>query len=290
MNLIFTRFSVLTPHGFQNRSPRETSIRSKTYLPRWLKTRLIGRPAKKSLDEVAVQLFAPERMEERFFYFEHVCLASLANQTSQAFRHIVMVSPEMPADQRKRLEGLQSRFGFVIVEVARDASITKVAQAVTKTHSADAEVIITSRLDDDDALCKDFLQRTDDIVQRSRPGTVISFPNGIEMKFDGKGASVRPRFFPFFALGMAYVEANNGRPKTIFGCGQHRFVAEKHACHCDPMADAYVVSAHAGNDSNRFVDNRAIGDAGDHTDISQVDAAYYADRFGLDLKRLGAPR
>ncbi len=49
-------------------------------------------------------LYAPDRLEERFYFFEKICLPSLKWQSDQDFRFAIFTSPDLPEPYQQRLK------------------------------------------------------------------------------------------------------------------------------------------------------------------------------------------
>lgn len=120
----------------------------------------------KSDDEVesiarkqAETLFLPERMEARLESFEYLTLASMKAQTDRDFHFIVLASEMMPAPYRNRLENLCADipqvtlrfFGITDTAVAQQHVYDELNLALGNT--------VQFRLDDDDCVCVDFVER-----------------------------------------------------------------------------------------------------------------------------------
>ena len=104
----------------------------------------------------------PERLEKRFGLFEVSCLSSLAHQENQDFTWIIIVDPQLPDYYRDRLEQLISkRPSSHLYTYSRDATLNNLDWLKPwinpRTH-----YIITSKLDDDDALFRGFTRYISD--------------------------------------------------------------------------------------------------------------------------------
>ena len=95
-------------------------------------------------------------LRERFKLFEDYCLPSVRSQTCQVFRWGLLVSPDFPAWARERLLGLGFKSEDLIV--SHDWRSATAAAAWIDTHSANNS-ILTTRLDNDDALASTFINR-----------------------------------------------------------------------------------------------------------------------------------
>ena len=64
------------------------------------------------LEKKKEDLFNESRLNERFWYFENICLKSLANQTDNNFIHLVFSSKYLPDIYKSKLDSLQQNYKF----------------------------------------------------------------------------------------------------------------------------------------------------------------------------------
>ncbi len=103
-------------------------------------------------------LYSAARMEERFRYFEGLCLHSLKAQSDKGFSVGVLIGADMPPQYRARLEALLAG-----LPQARLISLPYLpyGEAIKRAYSAlftkFSPLHLSFRLDDDDALAVDFI-------------------------------------------------------------------------------------------------------------------------------------
>jgi len=112
------------------------------------------------MKEMLAALFETSRMEERFLYFEKVCLHTLRRQTNKNFTVGVLVSEHMPATHRHRMDKLlsdfpQARQVMVAIQPYRQA----IEQGYAEVFDRDTPYRLSFRLDDDDAVAVDFIEQ-----------------------------------------------------------------------------------------------------------------------------------
>ncbi len=104
------------------------------------------------------QLYAPTRMEERFRFFEALCLHSLQAQTDKDFSVGVLIGEDMPATYKARLEallaGLPQAKIIALPFLPYAEAMQHAFEALFKGH---APLHLSFRLDDDDAVAVDFI-------------------------------------------------------------------------------------------------------------------------------------
>lgn len=111
-------------------------------------------------DQRRAYLYAPDRMEQRFSLFEHLCLPGLKAQTDPDFSLVVLIGTCLPAIYLSRLRDLLADLPQARI-VARDPEPhRKVCQTVLNAARRHVhQPCLQVRHDDDDALAVDFVAR-----------------------------------------------------------------------------------------------------------------------------------
>ena len=105
-----------------------------------------------------VQVYAARRMEERFKYFEALCLHSLCAQTDKDFSIGVLIGADMPAKYRERLEKLLLKLPQAqLITLSPLPYAEAIRIAFKKLFIRGAPFHLSFRLDDDDAVATDFI-------------------------------------------------------------------------------------------------------------------------------------
>lgn len=236
------RFSVLTPDYYARRFPDQK--------------------------DAAAHLFSPERMELRFRLFEKLCLPSLARQTDQDFRFVVLTSDQMPRDQLWRLEDLLSPMeNSRLMVAAPDVHYQLLKAAYDSVPEEGESHFIRFRLDDDDAVDMNFVQRTKAYAQSMIPMQgaetpfIISYNRGFYLK--GRGADAE--FFDTcerapLSVGTSLV-GPKGHPMNPYRYNHRRF-AQYFNTFSDISAPCFLRTIHGDNKSNPALlgDNRRWSD------------------------------
>jgi len=110
--------------------------------------------------EKLAKLYAPERLAQRFRYFEAFCLPTLKNQTDPNFTVGILIGTDMPAADRARLERLIEPVpqAQIIEKPIMDHRIA-VEQAYDQIFDQQTPFRFSFRLDDDDALAIDYIEK-----------------------------------------------------------------------------------------------------------------------------------
>lgn len=121
----------------------------------------------------------PAWLTLRFELFERFCLPSLVAQTNQNFRWLIFFEHDTPDEFKLRITALADRYSSIEpqwVDSLRGPSVEDLLSAVL---ASDKPFLLTSRLDNDDALAADFVEK----LQASVPDQVdapvfLNFPLG----------------------------------------------------------------------------------------------------------------
>jgi hypothetical protein len=125
--------------------------------------------------------------DRRLELFERYCLPSMVAQTSKAFTWVVFCDPTTPEAVVERLRGYSEH--IVVAECRRHASVRGKApddlMALDEFVDPDSEVVITTRLDSDDALNRcsvEQIQRHATAFSRSGGDFLLhTFPLGCKL-------------------------------------------------------------------------------------------------------------
>lgn len=186
----------------------------------------------------------PGWLMERFDLFERYCLPSVAAQTEQSFEWIIYFDDRTPSEFRERIERCQAIRPFI-------AYFTPLFPAEGFARSARERVapapwLLTTRLDNDDAIATDFVARLHAAIETSPPvrGS-INFRNGFVLNGDRLYAHTHDAN-PFFSW-LEPWDADARTAPTI----HHLRIAEEGPTTQIEGAGAWMQIVHGGNVSNR---------------------------------------
>lgn len=145
-------------------------------------------------------------LDERFDLFDRYCLPSVRSQTNRDFRWMLFAHPDTAEAYKARLRAAAD--DVVYVDVMRPEDVR---QAVRAQLTPADDLVVTQRLDNDDAISPDFVAR----LQAAAPGPArfLNFERGYQ--FDTtRGRLYRRREIsnPF----IAYVEPATDAPVTVY--------------------------------------------------------------------------
>lgn len=165
-------------------------------------------------------------LEHRFMLFERYCLPSIANQTCKTFEWIVLFDSKTPDIFKKKINELQVKCPqltpvFVEPEKGRYfAEIFRKEVAIRLSHSKGR--VLTTYLDNDDALDIHFIEDIQDRASELPDETFIYYTEGYQFFTDHK--YLMKIHYPRNHF-VSVVE--NGDPntvKTIYGYGSHYYI------------------------------------------------------------------
>jgi hypothetical protein len=224
----------------------------------------------------------PAWLEERFGLFERFCLPSVRAQTASGFRWLCFFDAGTPAAFRARIERCAEGDAFEPVLVEGAFGPERIREAVRTRLGPGATHVITSRLDNDDAISRDYVAQ----VQATCGGgdaEVVNHAAGY-CWHRGRIYLRRVPHGPFVSL----VERVEGL-RTIHG-GRHADVAALGPVRQLDDRPSWIQVIHGGNVSNRLRgERRPVAELGDRFVLGFDPAARRESRVGLALARLGRP-
>ncbi|MBN2906909.1 MAG: hypothetical protein JXJ18_09400 [Rhodobacteraceae bacterium] len=196
-------------------------------------------------------LWNAERMAVRFHLFENLMLPSIRAQTDQGFQFVVTTSNAMPDIYHARLDAAVEGMQNVRIVRTSDTNIGRALKSVMVEASNDrTDPAVHFRIDDDDALCVEYIARLRAAALGLRPSTMITFPTGVLGFTDGNAARHRAFNRHAIAIGLALVKepADTRTPFQI----QHRAYGQRNPVYADPTFPAYHYTRHTTNNTNGY--------------------------------------
>jgi hypothetical protein len=146
---------------------------------------------------LAPELPPPSRswVESRFDLFERYCLASMRANCQDGYLWLLLVDPELPADLLQRIADYEREFTQIrVLPVASFSDRDTIAAHIASTLTTADTAVLTTRLDSDDAVSVDFIERLRAAAACVPPAEkrVIVFSHGYELK----GSRLYWRIFP----------------------------------------------------------------------------------------------
>lgn len=244
---------------------------------------------KDGFEKAAERLYAIARMRRRFAFFEQICLPSLAAQTDGDFRLVALIGDTMPFRWRKRLKGLMEEYSFLEVCTLEAAGpLNSTRRAFRRGWDGQSTYITGFRIDDDDAVAVDYIERTRAISDQlltlgwadEETPAAICFHRGV---YWDMARPEEDQFWDFsekepLGLVSAMITTPDGQ-QNIYRWN-HRRLASQVRCWIDPNDYMFVRTLHGQNDSDRSIPPDALA-------LPAWQAKkLFRDRFGLSPRRL----
>jgi hypothetical protein len=245
---------------------------------------------KNDFDTAAEILYAVPRMLRRFAFFENICLPSLAAQTDGDFTLVALIGDTMPFRWRKRLKGLMEEYPFLEVCTLEAAGpLNSTRRAYRRAWNGRSTYITGFRIDDDDAVAMDYIEKTRAISDQlltlgwadAETPAAICFHRGIY--WDMARPDEEEQFWDFSEkepLGLASAMITTPEGMANIYRWNHRKLASNVRCWIDPNEYMFVRTLHDHNDSDRSIppDARALP--------AWQAKKQFRERFGLSPRKL----
>lgn len=194
--------------------------------------------------EVAIRN-SPGWLARRFDLFEQYCLPSVSGQIQKDFHWLIYFDSATPAEFRDRIEAAQKIHPFVarFVDFFDKQMIAEDVKALVSSRET---LIVTTRLDNDDAIASDFTARVQTAAREAPADTVLNFTRGIAMRKRRLYTAV-DHSNPFTSL----VERNPTKLTTIWAKPHHQ-LEEAWAIRQIAGDPAWLQVVHGENVTNRI--------------------------------------
>ncbi|RMH27987.1 MAG: hypothetical protein D6693_04385 [Planctomycetota bacterium] len=187
----------------------------------------------------------PAWLEHRFGLFDRYCLPSIEAQTERAFTWLIFFDAATPEPFRARAEALAGR-GFIRPVFLDRFDPAPVSEAVRAALTPGAARLVTTRLDNDDALSVDHVARVRDHVA-DQAFAFVNFDRGFVLR-DGRLYEHRHPSNAFASL-IEALEPGSA-PRTVWSV-QHMQIAGAGPVIHDQGPPAWLQIVHGRNVSNR---------------------------------------
>lgn len=203
-------------------------------------------------------------LEHRFLLFEKYCLPSIVNQTCKEFEWIVLFDSKTPENFKEKIRELQTKcpqLKPVFVEPERGCYFAEIfRKEVSIRLTKGAGRLLTTYLDNDDALDIHFVE---DIQKRAAElpnGTIIYYTDGYQFFTDYK--YLMKIHYP--RNHFASVVEDVSEMKTIYGYGSHYYIDKIPGAKIEyvknlPMWCEVIHEKNMGNDAF-FLDAKMVKD------------------------------
>ncbi len=248
--------------GRQAKKATKKEVNKKIYIPiRFsvlLKSKNWAISRTENFEEYKAKLFGQDRMEAKFHLFEKLVLPNLSKIVSNAgcvgVNVIIITSESLPKTFKEKLEDLISNLTFVSCVFANETDdlLSIIDEEINKdVVKSDTDVsFATVRLDDDDLLAHNFVDKVEKYLSISFTDHIVSFSRGYESFVNLSEKKLSPHMklsSPKIALGLThinyYVKSESkylGTIGSVYGAGDHTMVHENFTLIVDQSKAMYL--------------------------------------------------
>lgn len=189
-------------------------------------------------------------LQARIELLRRYCLPSVAAQSAQQLEWLLLCDRSTDGDTLATLRAHACDVAALRV-IETDAHYAPVA-AISAALRPNIDVLITTRLDSDDALADRYLEAVQDYArpfERSEHDTLlVNFPRGYRL--DARTATVYETRMPNSPFHSLLERPRRAAARTVLH-GNHAFLHEDHVTHQDESLPAWLQVVHGGNLFNR---------------------------------------
>lgn len=188
-------------------------------------------------------LAAPEWLDDRLRLFEDYCLPSVVGQSDKNFEWFIYFDQSTPAKYLDRITSLTSKYENVSIRLCDFWDAAILIKHVSSALEACTRWVITTRLDNDDGLHRDFVSMLHSAAEEQTE--FLNFPRGI-IWYSGKCYMYRHLSNAFLSL----VEPAEGL-RTVWSAGAHHYAARIAPVRQLQETPAFLQVVHGKNVSNK---------------------------------------
>ena len=192
--------------------------------------------------KIEVQLADPDWLEHRLKLFEDYCLVSVVNQSNQNFQWLIYFDDSTPTKYLDRIRSLTKGHPNISIKTCAFWETPTIIKDVVAALVGGTEWIITTRLDNDDGIHRDFVSMIHSAAQERRE--FLNFPRGIIL-YSGKCYIYKHSSNAFLSL----VEPAD-QPRTAW-CIAHTDAGQVAPVRQLPDTPAFLQVVHGKNVSNK---------------------------------------
>lgn len=174
-------------------------------------------------------------LSERFNLFEKFCLPSVKNQSCGNFLWLVLFDENTPTPYLQRIERYKEecrQFIPCMVSGEEARFFVRIFQREIRNRMPldSTERLITTYLDNDDALRYDYVEKVQEIAGTAKDHTFISFKYGLQY-FTRYNIATRVDYRNNHFLSLVEPYGALTKIKTVMGYGSHAFVERYQGTH-----------------------------------------------------------
>ncbi len=230
-------------------------------------------------------LYAPDRLAQRFFFFENLALRSMLAQSDNDFTLLILAGDALPPDARARLTVLAKTLPQARLIFAPEGQNHRdICRSVMLDHrDPSADIVAEFRLDDDDAVATDFTRKTRHHLGQAmgifagRNQLCIDYCRGVILAFDGADIRLRAVVERNYTPAQVIVRDRDAG-ESLLDVNHTQLWRRMPTLHW-PNRPMFIRGAHGDNDSALMDRTR---NAEDWEPLNSGAGQGLADRFGVD--------
>ncbi|MDP5219356.1 putative rhamnosyl transferase [Ruegeria sp. 2205SS24-7] len=239
-----------------------------------------------TLDDRRAFLYQQERLVTRFRHFEAITLPSVAGQTDPDFRLLVVIGQDFPAPYLDRLQNLTRHVPQVLIRAYPPMRHRRVMiRAMRDNYGAPEQPSLQFRLDDDDAMGRDFIARFRETAEDTRAlwskhrAIAVDFNRGYVFRAGPEGLQVCAYSYAYSAIALGII-VQLGLKDTIMDYTRGKLWTDMPTV-TFPHEDMMLRAHHDFNDSRM----KRGGKPFDYTPLTRVQERYFKNRFNINNAR-----
>lgn len=233
-------------------------------------------------------LYDPLRMARRMAWFQNLCLPPLMWQRDPDFTLIIATGIDLPQPWLGQLQEIAAALPQVRLEqLPPDKQAAMCREALARHVDPAAEVVVQFRMDDDDAVALDYVQRArrdlalvERLLNPHHP-VVVNYTGGLVAEVKGRQFRLHHEMAQNWGIAQSFY-FKGGAPRSLMNY-RHDKVWTKVATLAIPGRPMWIRGHHADNDSGGHLIGRNRLD----TPPGELDEML-GRRFGLDRAALAA--
>lgn len=201
-------------------------------------------------DKNSQDVLNPRWIENRIELFKKFCLPSVLGQTTKNFTWLIFFEKGSGRAIEELIKELQN-YSFIEaiqVEGYKEFQLG-LPGFIEKRVSENSQYVLTTRLDNDDAINKEFISKLQEKAKKPAHNKVLHFPNGLFLDL-GKRNRLASHHYPLNQF-VSLLERKNNELKTVF-CREHDKWDSEFKIDSLNLQDAWLQVTHDKNMANRF--------------------------------------
>lgn len=205
------------------------------------------------------KLFSEERLRFRCDIFKSITLPSLLEMDMFSTTVFIFISTAMPSKYKNEIKEMVSLYPWIkVIPLSPQGKLIGKMNKVLLDELdqiGDEVCYATVRLDDDDALSKDFSEMIGQYINPANRGFAVSFPAGFAgFLKNGKFEKFHYINQPKIALGLSFIQMYSPKDKTpkpvsVFSLGNHTKIDSKVPVILDSRSLCYIRTVHEKSDA-----------------------------------------